>query len=90
MKKCNPILYDDINEYVYVFTSFEKNMKRLQHFFPVPVLISFNGKNLLTNQNFFGTSTLGKILMPFSANSFLISFMKTGFPSVNEELVTNT
>ena len=49
MKKCNPILYDDINEYVYVFTSFEKNMKRLQHFFPVPVLISFNEKNLLTN-----------------------------------------
>ena len=36
MNKYGPILYDDIDEDLYVFALFEKSMKRLTHFVPRP------------------------------------------------------
>ena len=65
MNKYGPILYDDIDEDLYVFALFEKSMKQLTHFVPRS---RFYVKNRLTNKKFFETSTLLKMLMTTSAN----------------------
>ena len=51
----------------------------------VLLLISFYERKRLINRNFFKIYVSGKMLMTLPTNLFLISFMITGIPSVNEE-----
>ena len=55
MSKYKFILYDEIDDYLYVFKYIGKSMKRLQNL-PRPRSEIILWDKLLTNQNFFGTS----------------------------------
>ena len=58
-----PIIYDDVDEDLYVFKSFGRSMKRSSHFIPRPRLDLIYGTTLFMNQNFFRICSSVTMLM---------------------------
>ena len=78
MNKYNPILYDDIDEDLYVFKVFGELWSTHHTWLLVFVLNLFYGIKNVDQPEL-------RMYMPLFVNPFSISFMINGIPSVNEE-----
>ena len=84
INKYDPILYDDVDEDLYVFKSFDKSMTRTPHFVPRPRSDLILWYKTIDQPKLQWNLHTRKIIFNTSNSLFLISFMITGIPSAKE------
>ena len=82
------IIYDDVNEDLYVFKSFGKSMKRSSHFIPRPRSDLILWNQSVDEPELLRDLLIGMMSMPLSAKKISISSKIIGILSVREDFRT--